>query len=42
MILFCYRLFDVLVAVADPQGDADLFERDAKDAYRFLMKLFAV
>jgi hypothetical protein len=35
-------LLNVVVAVADPQGDADLCERDTKDAYRFLIKLFAV
>jgi hypothetical protein len=34
-------LLDV-VAVSCPQGNADLFERDTKDAYRFLIELFAV
>jgi len=34
-------LLDVVVAVSGPQGDADLFERDTKDAYRLLIKLFA-
>jgi len=40
MILFA-MLLDVVVAVADPQGDADLFERDTKNSYRLLIKLFA-
>jgi len=35
-------LLDVFVAISGPQGDADLFERDTKDAYRFLIELFAV
>src|SRR5262249_8549246 len=40
--LVCYRLLDVVGAVSGPQADADLFERDAKDAHRFLIELFAV
>src|SRR5262245_13337140 len=40
--LVCYRLLDVVVAVSGPQADADLFERDTKDAHSFLIELFAV
>jgi hypothetical protein len=35
-------LLHVVVAVSGPQGDADLCERDTKDAYRFLIELFVV
>jgi hypothetical protein len=35
-------LLDVVVAVFGPQGNADLCERGSKDAYRFLIELFAV
>jgi hypothetical protein len=38
----CYRLLDVVGAVSDPQADADLFERDTKDAQRFLIEIFTV
>jgi hypothetical protein len=35
-------LLDVVGAVPGPQADAELFERDTKDAHRFLIELFAV
>jgi hypothetical protein len=38
----CYRLLDVVVAVSDPQGDADLFERYTQDTQRFLIEPFTV
>jgi len=40
--LVCYRLFDIVGAVSDPEGNANLFERNAEDAYCFRVELFAI